>query len=274
MPARYLVPSIQTPPLLPQPDPTFRLLATCRYQQLRILKLDEIDAVRAMNSIQASPVVGQKRPSPEPSEAQDASAAPAGAATVSSATAPAPSEAPAPGATDCAAPAAAALPEGSLEEAKERLVHLPNNSQLRVAIDPARQITPPEFCQSMWRQRMTPHAEPRVGMPRSVSVDGTNGNLSKDASGVARRGLPMTHSISHDGSTAGAPSASVPLNNPNMSPAQSVRTPFGYVKGAICVEPPKRQRTGGNSSSLKSPKPTARTLETIAQTAAASAQPA
>jgi len=134
----------------------------------------------------------------------------------------------------------------------ERLAALPGNSHLRVAVHPARQITPPEpYVSPMWSVRMAPHAEPRVGMPRSISHDG---NLSKDSAATARRGLSMAAPPPpQDGATAAAAPAAAPAASVPTSPAQSMRTPFGYVKGAICVEPPKRQRTGGSTYTPRSP---------------------
>ena len=60
-----------------------------------------------------------------------------------------------------------------------------------------------------------------------------------------------------DAAAPAATPAPTPAASQRASAAQGMRTPFGYVKGAICVEPPKRQRTGGSSGRPKSPVPPA-----------------
>jgi len=242
-----------------------------QYQQLRLCKLEELEAARAMNAIQSSPKVGsRKRPLPTDTNTADSGAAAelpvptadgaAAGASAPAAAAPATARTTAQTAADAAPPVAAAtVPVGtavSADAIKDRLTaSVPAASQLRVPADPARQITPPDapsFCSSpMWVHRMAPHAEPRVGMPRSVSHDG---NLSKDSASSTRRGLSMGQPTADAAAPAATP-VPTPGASPRASNAQGMRTPFGYVKGAICVEPPKRQRTGGSSGPPKSSAP-------------------
>uniref|UniRef100_A0A7S3BYN2 Uncharacterized protein n=1 Tax=Haptolina ericina TaxID=156174 RepID=A0A7S3BYN2_9EUKA len=199
-----------------------------QYQQLRVLKLEEIDAARALNMVQSSPIMNSRKRSAS------------GAAPAAASSWPPSKDAAAPAkAASAAAPAQAAVIDQLVDQ---RMSTLPAVQLPSVPIDPSRQITPPEqYCAaSMWRSRITEHAEPRVGMPRSVSHDGTLPSVSASANAPVRRGLAATD-------LAAAPMAA----NPGMS----VRTPFGYVRGAICVEPPKRQRTNQSSTPTASPRP-------------------
>lgn len=244
-----------------------------QYQQLRGIKLDEISAARTLNTVQSSPVLGGRKRSAPGADAPTGTVAAPVASTAAAPVAAVPAVAIAvayewmanppsksvpvaeakkdSAASDVAPTEAPSVPPAPSEPssdddaaALDKLV-----VERMAAIDPARQITPPEqLCQSMWRSRVTEHAEPRVGMPRSLSSSG-------DA---------MQRSISHDGTLPVGPANNVVGARRGLAmgevaatqaPNASVRTPFGYVKGAICVEPPKRQRT--NNSSIIAPAKTA-----------------
>ena len=90
-----------------------------------------------------------------------------------------------------------------------------------------------------------PHSQPRVGMIRSFSHDGTTAMLS--TSGL----IPHLTSPLPDCACLSAPSSSLSSNvtlplppppPPALRQDMLAHVPHGYAKGAICIEPPKRQR--------------------------------
>jgi len=233
-----------------------------QYQQLRGIKLDEISAARTLNTVQSSPVLGgRKRPAPGADAPTGTVAAPVATAVAAPVTAvPAVAVAVAvpvaeakkdSAASEVAPTEAPTVPPASSEPSSDDDAAALDKLVLErmAAIDPARQITPPEqLCQSMWRSRMTEHAEPRVGMPRSLSSSGDAMQRSISHDGA----LPVGAANNVVGARRGLAMGEVAATQP---PNAGVRTPFGYVKGAICVEPPKRQRT--NNSSIIAPAKTA-----------------
>lgn len=234
-----------------------------QYQQLRGIKLDEISAARTLHTVQSSPVLGgRKRPAPG-ADAPTGTVAATVATTVAAPVAAVPAVAVAvavpvaeakkdSAASGVVAPTEApTLPPASSEPSSDDDAAALDKLVLErmAAIDPARQITPPEqLCQSMWRSRMTEHAEPRVGMPRCLSSSGDAMQRSISHDGA----LPVGAANNVVGARRGLAMGEVAATPP---PNAGVRTPFGYVKGAICVEPPKRQRT--NNSSIIAPAKTA-----------------
>ena len=86
-------------------------------------------------------------------------------------------------------------------------------------------------------------------MPRSVSHDGTR-TVAHDGAGSGSGGAPAAgtkRGLSMVDAAAAAPAASPKAASRSVaspsSSAGSIKVPFGYVKGAICIEPPKRSRT-------------------------------
>eukprot|EP00316_Scyphosphaera_apsteinii_P012917 CAMPEP_0119298568 /NCGR_PEP_ID=MMETSP1333-20130426/730_1 /TAXON_ID=418940 /ORGANISM="Scyphosphaera apsteinii, Strain RCC1455" /LENGTH=227 /DNA_ID=CAMNT_0007299697 /DNA_START=13 /DNA_END=696 /DNA_ORIENTATION=+ len=76
----------------------------------------------------------------------------------------------------------------------------------------------------------SPHAEPHVGVKQ--------GSSSTEVSQV-KRNLKVA-----DTTPVVAAASAIAAGRPQTtSSATSVRIPFGYIPGAICVEPPKRQRS-------------------------------
>jgi len=100
-----------------------------------------------------------------------------------------------------------------------------------------------ERCASVWR-RPAEHAEPRVGMVRSrsdLAMYGSNVHMSRSASErqwhPIRSAKLLAEHVGEVGSMAGQTLAA------SLKPTEILSPSLGYAQGAICIEPPKRQRT-------------------------------
>ena len=133
-------------------------------------------------------------------------------------------------------------------------------------------------CAQLWHRSSsnTAHAQPRIGMPRSISLPPTGaaeplrdepstGQHHPDASAssalpvalssVAPADMPTaTATVAAPGLGAGPPPASAAST---ARQGMLARVPLGYAKNAICIEPPKRQRNV-TSTVAHSPRATSR----------------